>query len=116
MIVTETIVYLLRNARPTAPGNHGRPGLSAYTALQLLRAIQRDAYRLVGLAEKDCDVGLSPRDEVCRERARARLTKHLEELCGRRVKVTFEGDPRGYVVRFWNYNDNTETQIPRYGF
>ena len=107
MIVTETHVFLLRASRST---------LSHYTAQQLLRAIHRDAHRLISIAEKDCNVGLTPRDEMLRTRARDRVRKHLAELCGRKVKVTFEGDPRGYVVRFWNYNDNTETQIPRFGY
>ena len=107
MIVTETHVFLLRASRST---------LSHYTAQQLLRAIHRDAHRLISIAEKDCNIGLTPRDATLRSSAESRVRKHLAELCGRRVKVTFEGDPRGCVTRFWNYNDNTETQTPRFGY
>lgn len=117
MILTETEVYLLRNARPR-PHNTRTPGLSHYSAHLLLRAIHRDAITLLRLAEWECSYpNFSPRQEVQRERAQLRIVKHLRELCGKRVKVAYENDPRGLVVRFYDDpGQNTETEIPRCGY
>lgn len=64
----------------------------------VVTVLVRTAGRLRRLAEKDCNYGLTPRDERAWNRA-VDLVKTQCQAIGLTAELVLHGDPRGYVLR-----------------
>lgn len=83
---------LSRYAKPGTEGPRAAAAVGA-DAERLLRI----ARRCSRLAEKACNEPITPADAVRELRSQDAIRSTLEAYPG--VRVTFEGDPRGYVVK-----------------
>lgn len=76
-----------------------QPALSKRPAADVVRAVDAvitASASLQSLAVKDCNVGLTRRDENRKETLQATIAGHCKILG---AKPKFNGDPRGYVVK-----------------
>lgn len=75
---------------------------TTHEILETCSLICRHAATIARLAEKDCNEGLTPaelrRDERAMQTIRA-LVMDLPHVFGERIRVEFQGDPRGPTVK-----------------
>lgn len=75
----------------------GRPTFAAL--VDLARGILKDAQIHQGIAVRDCNYGLTPRDEARRDGCRRRILAALAQLGPGFGVGEFGGDPRGATVK-----------------
>ncbi len=79
-------------------GEYNAKNVDMHRLSEISKIVCRKASRMRMLAEHDCNRGLTEREKQEDERLQDEIRTLLREV-NDEIRVRFDGDPRGYVVR-----------------